>query len=163
MYQSDKSNKREKTYSVSSIFYINKGDRTSHWVVCSLLKELYINDFFEGKQTIKDMESELTEAPKNTSNTDNLEVAEEANVDEAISEEYKASNNMEIDLKEERKTQARSIHLEKHQTFEIILLYFFVYGPLLSCIYFVSLFKCEKRSSISIFIVFLYAFVLLYF
>ena len=31
---------------------------------------------------------------------------EEANVDEAVTAEAKASNNMEIDLKEERKTQA---------------------------------------------------------
>ena len=32
----------------------------------------------------EDMEAELTEAPKNTSNTDNLEVAEEANVNESV-------------------------------------------------------------------------------
>ena len=46
-------------------FYKNKGDRTSHWVGDSKLKELDINDFFERKQIIEDMESELTEAPKN--------------------------------------------------------------------------------------------------
>ena len=36
---------------------------------------------------------------KKTSNTDNSAVAEEANVDETITVESKASNNMEIDLK----------------------------------------------------------------
>ena len=45
------------------------------------------------------MEAELTETFKRTSNTDNSEVAEEANVDEAVTSEYKASNNMEIDIK----------------------------------------------------------------
>ena len=49
-------------------------------------------------------------------------MAEEANVDEAISAEYKASNNMEIDLKEERKTQAyketMNIDIENINTFE---------------------------------------------
>ena len=33
---------------------------------------------------IEDMEAKLTEAPKQTSNTDNLSVAEEENVDEAV-------------------------------------------------------------------------------
>ena len=33
-----------------------------------------------------------------TSNTDNLAVAEEANVDEAVTAEAKAINDMEIDL-----------------------------------------------------------------
>ena len=45
------------------------------------------------------MEAELTEAPKHTSNTDNLAVNEEANVDEAVTAEAKASNDIEIDLK----------------------------------------------------------------
>ena len=45
------------------------------------------------------MEAELTEAPKKTSNTDNLAVAEEENVDEAVTEESKSANKMEIDLK----------------------------------------------------------------
>ena len=40
---------------------------------------------------IEDMEAELTKAPKITSNTDNLEVDEEANVDEAVTVEAKAS------------------------------------------------------------------------
>ena len=50
-------------------------------------------------------EAELNEAPK-TSNTDNLAVAEDANVDEAVTSEAKTSNNTEIYLKEERKKQA---------------------------------------------------------
>ena len=44
--------------------YITKGDRTSHWVVHSYLKELYINDLFERKQMIEYIKDELTEAPK---------------------------------------------------------------------------------------------------
>ena len=43
-------------------FYINRGDRTSHWVGHSKLKESDKNDLFEIKQIIEDMESELTEA-----------------------------------------------------------------------------------------------------
>ena len=50
--------------------YKNKCYRMSHWVGHSDLKELEINDFFERKNVIEDMEAELTEAPK-TSNTDN--------------------------------------------------------------------------------------------
>ena len=44
--------------------YMNKGERKSHWVGHSYLKELYINYCSERKQMIGDMESELTEAPK---------------------------------------------------------------------------------------------------
>ena len=55
---------------------------------------------------IEDMEAELNEAPIKTSKTDDLAVAEEANADEAITAESKARNDMEIYLKEERKTQA---------------------------------------------------------
>ena len=55
---------------------------------------------------IEDMEAELNEAPIKTSKTDNLAVAEEANADEAITAESKARNDMEIYLKEERKTQS---------------------------------------------------------
>ena len=54
---------------------------------------------------IKDLEAELTRALKKTSNADNLEVAEEANVDESIAVEAKASNEMEIDLKDKQKTK----------------------------------------------------------
>ena len=44
------------------------------------------------------MEAELTGALKETSNTNNVAVAEEANVDEAITAEAKARNKMEIDI-----------------------------------------------------------------
>ena len=74
--------KRDKTYSVSSNkFYLNKNDRTAHWVGHSKLKELDINDFFEIKHTNEEMEAKLTEMD---SRTDNLAVTEEENVDEAI-------------------------------------------------------------------------------
>ena len=52
MGQPNKSNQKEKPYSVPSFFYINKGDRTSHWVGHSDIKELYINDLFERKHMI---------------------------------------------------------------------------------------------------------------
>ena len=45
-----------------SFFYVNKGDRTSHWVGYLDLKEIDTNDFFKRKHIIEDMESELTEA-----------------------------------------------------------------------------------------------------
>ena len=47
---------------------------------------------------IEDIEYEMTGAPKK-SNTDNLAVAEEANVDKAVTAESKASNKMENFLK----------------------------------------------------------------
>ena len=43
---------------------------------------------------------------QNNSNNGSSEVAEEANVDEAVTAEAKASNDVEIDPKEEQKTQA---------------------------------------------------------
>ena len=49
---------------------------------------------------IDDLEAEMNGALKKTSNNDNLAVDEEANFDEAITEEAKASKEMEIDLKE---------------------------------------------------------------
>ena len=99
MDQSNKSNQKEKTlFSFFNCFNIHKGDRKSRWVGHSYLKELNINDFFERKHIFEDMESELTEAQKNP-NTDKLVVAEEANFDETVTAEAKASNNMEIDLK----------------------------------------------------------------
>ena len=55
---------------------------------------------------IEDMKSELTEAPKENPNTDNLAVAEEANVDESVTAESKASKDTESDLKQELKKQA---------------------------------------------------------
>ena len=65
MGQSKKSNQREKTLFSFLIFvFINKGDRKSHFVGHSELKELDINDLFERINTIKDIKSELTEATK---------------------------------------------------------------------------------------------------
>ena len=55
---------------------------------------------------IEDMEAELTEAPKSNSNTENLAVTDEANVDEAITAEAKASNKIEFSIKAELKTQS---------------------------------------------------------
>ena len=55
---------------------------------------------------IDDLEAELAGSLKKTSTSDNLSVAEEANVDEAITVEAKASNEMEIDLKDEQKNQS---------------------------------------------------------
>ena len=83
-----------KNNAVSLKNYINKGDRTSHQVGHSKLKELDINDLFERKKMIEDMEAEITEAPKINSNTENLAVAEEANVDESVTADGKASNKM---------------------------------------------------------------------
>ena len=52
--------KRVKPFSVSSKkFYININDRTAHFVGHSELKELDIYDFYERKQTNKDMEAEM--------------------------------------------------------------------------------------------------------
>ena len=55
---------------------------------------------------IEDLESELTVTPKGTPNTDNLEVAEEANVDEDITAEDKASSDTKNDFKEGKKTKS---------------------------------------------------------
>ena len=53
---------RDKPYSVSSEkFYLNKNDRTDHWVGHSQLKELDNIDFFEKKHMNEEMEAELTE------------------------------------------------------------------------------------------------------
>ena len=77
--------KRDKPFSVSSIkFYLNKDDRTSHWVGHLKVKELYTIELFEIKQIIEDMEAEMTEPSEIDSKTENLTVTEEADVDEAI-------------------------------------------------------------------------------
>ena len=55
---------------------------------------------------IEDLESELTRSLKETSNNDNLAVAQEENVDEDINEEAKAINEMGNDLKDEKNTEA---------------------------------------------------------
>ena len=103
---------------------MNKFDRTSHWVGHSKLKVLDINDLFENKQMIEYLEAELTGALKETSNTDNLAMAEEANIDEAITVEAKASNQMEINLKDNKNTKAyeetMKIDIENINTIEKI-------------------------------------------
>ena len=43
---------------------MNKGDKTSHWVGNSDLKELDIKYLFEREKIIEDMETELTKAQK---------------------------------------------------------------------------------------------------
>ena len=71
---------------------------------------------------IENMKAELTGSPKKTSNNDNLEVDEEANIDEAVTAEAKDSNDVEIGLKEERKTRAyketMNIDIENINTFK---------------------------------------------
>ena len=73
---------------------------------------------------IKDLEAELNGAPKETSNNEDLAVAEEANDDEAITEESKASNDMENYLKDEQKTKSYeekiNIYIENITTIEKI-------------------------------------------
>ena len=98
-------NKRKQPYSVSSKkFFIDKDLRTAHWVGHSLLKQLDYNDIFNRKPMIDDLEYELTGESKETSNNDNLAVAEEANVNEAFTAEAKASNDTKNDLKDEQIT-----------------------------------------------------------
>ena len=68
------------------------------------------------------MESGLTGSLKKTKNTDNLAVAEEANVDEAITAESMSRNDVEIYFTEELKTRAykytMNIDIENIDTFE---------------------------------------------
>ena len=88
------------------IQFLQKKRNVYHWVSHSKLKELDINDFFEGKQMIENLEAELTGALKETSNTEDFAVAKEANMDEAITAKAKAINEMEIYLKDGQKTKA---------------------------------------------------------
>ena len=55
---------------------------------------------------IEDMEADFAGAPKYTSNTDDVTLAEVKHSDEAITAEANASNDMENYLKEERKTKS---------------------------------------------------------
>ena len=68
------------------------------------------------------MEAELTGALKINSKTDNSAVTEEANVDEAITEESKDNNRMKIELKHVQNTQSyeesMNIYIENINTFE---------------------------------------------
>ena len=74
--------KRFKPFSVSSKkLYISKTDRTARFVGPSKLKELDINDFYERKQTNKEMEAEMT---KMDLTPDHLAEEENEDVDEAI-------------------------------------------------------------------------------
>ena len=66
------------------MFYLNKNDRTSHWVTHSKTRELDTIELLKRKHLIEDMESELTESSKLNSKTDNLAVTENADIDEAI-------------------------------------------------------------------------------
>ena len=67
--------KRNKPYSFSTNkFYLNKDDITSNWVGHSSLKALYTIELFEIKQTIEDMEAELTKSSEIKSKTENLAV-----------------------------------------------------------------------------------------
>ena len=53
---------------------------------------------------IEDLEAEFTGSSKKTSNTDDVAFSEVGNVDEAITAEDKAINDMENDIKEEQNT-----------------------------------------------------------
>ena len=58
------------------------------------------------KQFIEDLEADLNGSPKETSNTDDLALAEVENSDEAITTEANASNETENDINEEWKTKS---------------------------------------------------------
>ena len=98
--------KEKNPFSFFKTNYINKNDRTSHWVGKLCLKELDTNDLSVIKQIIEEIEAGLTEASETNLKTDNLAVTEEANVDESITAESKASNKMEIDLQKEHITKS---------------------------------------------------------
>ena len=55
-------NKIRRKKPIQFFLNISKGDRTSHWVGHSKIKELDINDLFERKDMIENLEAELTEA-----------------------------------------------------------------------------------------------------
>ena len=57
---------------------------------------------FNRKQIIEDLEADLTGAPKQASNNDDVDLAEVSNANEDITAEAKASNEIENDLKEEQ-------------------------------------------------------------
>ena len=79
---------------------MSKSDITAHFVGHSKLKELYINNFYKRKQMNEEMEAELT---KTDSRPDNLEVSEDASVDEAVP----------IDIRKERNTKAYKEKMSK--------------------------------------------------
>ena len=71
---------------------------------------------------IEDLEAELTGSPIDASNPDNQAVAKEENADDAITAVAKARNETEIDIKEERNTEAcrqtMNIDIENINTIE---------------------------------------------
>ena len=68
-----------KPFSVSSkTLFINKNDRTAHFVGHSILNELDIDDFYKRKEMNEEMESEMTEMD---SIPDHLSVSEDESVD----------------------------------------------------------------------------------
>ena len=71
---------------------------------------------------IEYLEADLTGAPIDVSNTDDSEVAEEANADESTTEVAKARNETDIDLTEEQNTEAyretMNIDIENINTIE---------------------------------------------
>ena len=68
-------------------------------------KRIRVKLFFERKNIIEELEANLTGSPIDNSNTDDSEVSEEANYDEAVNTVAKDSNDMGIDLEEEHKTE----------------------------------------------------------
>ena len=71
----------------------------SHWDSHLDLEELYTNGLFKRKNMNGDMESGLPEASEINSKNEKLASTEESNVDEDITAEAKASNNIKIDPK----------------------------------------------------------------
>ena len=69
-------------------------------------KKLNINDFFDRKYIIEYLETLMTGALKKNSKTDSLELAEESDVDEAITAEAKDNNETKNDLNDEQNTKA---------------------------------------------------------
>ena len=104
---------REIFYSTSAKkYYIDKDDRMAHQVGHSKLKPLDYNGFFERKSIIDELEGSLTGAPIDATNPEVPAVAVDENSDKYITSRAKVSkinkdsDEMEIDLKEERKTEA---------------------------------------------------------
>ena len=60
---------------------MNKYFRTDNWVGHSKLKGLYYNNVFDRKQMIEYLESDLTGAPIDASNTNNVALSEVKNDD----------------------------------------------------------------------------------
>ena len=61
---------------------------------------------------IEYLEADLTGALIDASNNDDVALAELANADETITAEVKASNGMEVDLKEEWRTESYKVTMK---------------------------------------------------